>query len=207
MNLAMPNTDLNTVIATKVFFHELRWAGIPARFSDYCSDTEVPTRVVGELEVGQHMLRFTRDWCYARVAVLPAFPIDLAKKVNDAALSSVERTKYSGLDGGLGTVARANGHAGGISSREICDPIRAYHIDTAEGLKAFTETLFQLFPETKKPDCGFTIEPVRPHHYEALAHARKTGDLRAVVAGYNSIVALCPTQEIAEVLLDCFLDK
>lgn len=52
-------------------------------------------------------------------------------------------TRYSGETPTLGAVARAHGFAGGMSSEQIrewgaCD---SWHIDTPEGLAAFTAWL------------------------------------------------------------------
>lgn len=50
-------------------------------------------------------------------------------------------TKYSGAGASLGSVVRAHGFAGGMSSAQVREwgECSTWHIDTIEGLKAFAQ--------------------------------------------------------------------
>lgn len=122
--------------STAMFAEELSKAGVPIRACKPYDETE--TQVCGLLVAGAHTLTFNRGWVYTSVSVEPPFPLALALKI-DRTPHGERGTRYSGTPGRLGAVARCHGFAGGPPPDEIFDgdPVAHYHIDTADGLRAF----------------------------------------------------------------------
>lgn len=138
---------LSTEDADLLVENELTTAGIePITIS---VQGEVRASVGGGISVGGYVIRLRRAWVYwvATVTATPNSPegrtprlsAALARALNDAAYGGPQ-SYYSGRGPRLGSVVRADGYAGGQDSSELGDGgISCWHIDTQEGLNAFTK--------------------------------------------------------------------
>lgn len=95
------------------------------------------TSQLATLTVGPYTITFERRWAYWVISSKPAFPTALARELNDVPYNG-PRSYYSGGKGTLGDVIRAEGFAGGQASIDI-EAVGLWHIDTEEGLNAFTQ--------------------------------------------------------------------
>lgn len=84
---------------------------------------------------------------YFVVSVVPPLPYSIATKVNDAPYEGETSAAYGTRNGKLGGVARAHGHAGGLSHKAlrtyggIEQSVMCWHVDRLSGLLRFIEVV------------------------------------------------------------------
>jgi hypothetical protein len=101
---------------------------------------EVPSDLIGKVQVGEHVLTFRRCWVYYSVQCEPALPVAQAVNLDQTPFVG-EGSRYGGSDGILGDVVRAEGFAGGERPSR---PVSCWHIDTMDALRTFVGRMREL---------------------------------------------------------------